>query len=240
MRHPAFSIRHIMATGSAKRTFLFSFLAGAVLVVAVAAIYPLPRHERFASQIEVLTNGGRGEDFQIRWPQDRIDIDTPPAGIVVGNTAGLAVLPDGAAGPAAAEIFRLRDAGGNVIGLASRLTARMPGRAGRDRSVSNWLLLIPSRGSLLLSQENGADMGPVKTAAGWVAAADAPGFWSTGSRYRISAGPAPGGRGRVVSGTGEFARLDGDYSEVWELGELGVDQRSQGTIQLSTVTARRQ
>jgi len=221
-----------------KRTFVFSFLVGVALTVAIAALFPLPSHERFVSQIEVLTNGGRGEEFQIRWPQDRLALDADSTRMQMGETAGLVVMPGAAAGPAAVELFRLRDVRGNVIGLASRLTAPMPSRRGGRQSVSNWTLVIPSRGSLLLSQENGADMGPVSREGSWVAAADAPGFWATGSRYRISAGPAPGGRGRVVEGSGEFAGLSGDYSEVWELEELGTDQRSEGLIKLSTLTAR--
>ncbi len=224
--------------GRLKRTFLFSFLAGIALTVAVAALFPLPRHERFVSQIESLTNGGRGEEFQIRWPQDRLGLDSDSTRTQMGETAGLVVMPGDVSGPAAVELFRLRDVQGNVIGLASRLTAPMPGRRGGMQSVSNWTLAIPSRGSLLLTQENGADMGPVNRGGSWVAAADAPGFWATGSRYRISAGPAPGGRGRVIDGSGEFAGLSGDYSEVWELEELGTDQRSEGLIRLSTLTTR--
>ncbi|MGI9330079.1 MAG: hypothetical protein ACR2QB_05130 [Gammaproteobacteria bacterium] len=221
-----------------KRTFLFSFLAGIVLTVALAALFPLPRHERFVSHIEALNNGGRGEEFQIRWPQDRLNLDSESTRLQLGDTAGLVVMAGDVAGPAAVELFRLRDVQGSVIGLASRLTAPMPGRRGGMQSVSNWTLAIPSRGSLLLSQENGADMGPVRRGGGWVAAADAPDFWATGNRYRISAGPAPGGRGRVLKGSGEFAGLSGDYSEVWELKNSGADERSEGLIKLSTLTTR--
>jgi len=42
----------------------------------------------------------------------------------------------------------------------------------------------------------------------------------------------------VLGGTGEFRSLTGDYSEVWELEELAANQRSEGTILLTTVTAR--
>ena len=131
------------AAGVVKRTFIFSFLAGVVVMVAVAALFPLPRHERFPSEIEVLNNGGRGEDFQIRWPQDRLGLDLAPAQTELGKTPGMVVLSGSTAGPAVAELFRLRDVQGNVIGIASRLTASMPGRRGGARSVSNWTLSIP-------------------------------------------------------------------------------------------------
>lgn len=220
------------------RTFLFSFLAGAALILAAAAIFPLPAHERFPSRIEVLTNGGRSESFVIHWPEDRLQLTGELDGAALNQADGVAVLAPRRRPPASAEVFRLRDAEDRVIGIATRLTGRMPGRRGRERSASSWTLMIPSRGILMLTQNNGANVGPVRVGGRWLAAVDSPGFWATGSRYRISAGPAPGGRGRVLSGTGEFRSLTGEYSEVWELEELAANQRSQGTILLNTVTAR--
>lgn len=207
-------------------------------MLAAAAIFPLPVHERFPSRIEVLTNGGRSESFVIHWPADRLQLPGELDGAAVNEADGVAVLAPRRRGPAAAEAFRLRDSEDRVIGIASRLTASLPGRRGRERSASSWTLLIPSRGILMLTQDNGANVGPVKVGGRWLAAVDSPGFWATGSRYRISAGPAAGGRGRVLGGTGEFESLTGEYSEVWELEELAANQRSEGTILLSTVTSR--
>jgi hypothetical protein len=220
------------------RIFLLSFVAGVALLLIAAALFPLPVHERFASRIEVLTNGGRAETFVIRWPGDRLVLDGELPGALVNRDDGVVALAPAGKAPAGAEAFRLRDVNGQVIGLATRVTATMPGDRGRNASITNWTLLIPSRGALLMSQENGADVGPVRVGGAWLAAVDAPGFWATGSRYRISAGPAAGGRGRVLGGTGEFASLRGDYGEVWELEELAANQRSEGTIQLSTVLVR--
>jgi hypothetical protein len=207
-------------------------------MLAAAAIFPLPDHERFPSRIEVLTNGGRSEAFVIHWPEDRLQLTGELEGAAVNETDGVAVLAPPRRRPASAEVFRLRDAQDQVIGIASRLTGRMPGRRGRERSSSSWTLMIPSRGILMLTQDNGANVGPVKVGGRWVAAVDSPGFWATGSRYRISAGPAAGGRGRVLGGTGEFMSLGGEYSEVWELEELAANQRSEGKILLSTVLSR--
>jgi hypothetical protein len=220
------------------RTFLISFVAGVALLLLAAAVFPLPSHDRFASRIEVLTNGGRSETFLIHWPGDRVTLNGELPGAVLGSAGSIAVLPPGGQGAAAAELFRLRDVDDHVIGVATRLTARQPDAGGWVGSVSNWMLMIPSRGLLLMTQENGADVGPVRLGDDWVAAVDSPGFWTTGSRYRISAGPAAGGRGRVLGGSGEFAALAGDYSEVWELEELAANQRSEGTITLATVTVR--
>ena len=207
-------------------------------MLAAAAIFPLPVHERFPSLIEVLTNGGRSESFVIHWPEDRLQLAGELEGATVNEADGIAVLAPRRSRPVATEMFRLRDSEDRVIGIASRLTGRMPGRRGRERSASSWTLMIPSRGILMLTQDNGANVGPVKVGGRWVAAVDSPGFWATGSRYRISAGPAPGGRGRLLGGTGEFQLLVGEYSEVWELEELAANQRSEGTILLTTVSAR--
>jgi hypothetical protein len=220
------------------RTFLLSLLAGAAVALAGAAVFSLPVHERFPSIIKVETNGGRSESFIIHWPEDRLELQGGLDGAAVTPEDGIAVLAPRGSSLAATELFRLRDVDDRVIGIASRMTGRVPGRRGRERSVSNWTLMIPSRGILLLTQDNGADVGPVTVGGKWVSAVDSPGFWATGSRYRISAGPASGGRGRVLGGTREFASLTGEYSEVWELEELAANQRSQGTIQLSTTTTR--
>ena len=219
---------------SLKRFFLFSFLGGFVLSLIAAALYPLPEQTRFNSSIEVLTNGGRQEDFMIRWPQDRVTL--PAVADRISGIAGLSafVLADGKSA-VSAELFRLRDSTGNVIGLASRMTGH--GSAGpRGVSSSNWILMIPSRGSLLLSQRDSADVGPVLIDGRWTLPASTRAFWNAGTRYRITAGPAPGGRGKVLKGTGEFARLAGTYTETWELEELTAKGATEGQILLSTVT----
>lgn len=218
-----------------KRAFFFSFVAGLALVAAAAAVYPLPKHERYLSSIEVLTNGGRREDFIIQWPQDRVRLPAVPDGLqaLAGQTAFLL-----ASGPQAAmaELFRLRDVSGNVIGLAARISGQA-GQANVTRS--DWLLLVPSRGSLLLSQQDSGDLGPVRLAGQWRLPAETARFWGRARSRRISAGPLPGGRGRVLRGTGEFRRLAGSYSETWELQEVLADGGTRGRIHLSTITEAR-
>ena len=186
-----------------------------------------------------MTGGGRQEDFIIRWPQDRIPVPENAVSDTPVGTVGTMVLRNPGGELAGAELFRLRDVDGNVIGIASRVTARVTGQRVPSASVSNWMLLIPSRGGLLLSQENSADVGPVRIAdAGgrYVAPAEQANFWSRGSRYRITAGPAREGQGKVVRGTGEFKALVGTYTEIWELEEVGTDGTTEGRVALSTVT----
>jgi hypothetical protein len=224
-----------------KRLFFLSFGVGLAASVAAAWLFPLPQHDRFRSRIEVLTNGGRQESFVIRWPQDRITLPAALAGTDSARSAGTLILASAdQSSLSAAELFRLRDVDGNVIGLASRLTGRVPGQRVSTASVSNWMLLIPSRGTLLMTQENSADTGPVATSGGYVMPADVARFWAPGSRFRITAGPAAGAQGRVLSGTDEFKGLTGSYTELWELEEVAVDGRTEGRISLMTVISARE
>lgn len=221
------------------RLFFATFLVGLALTAVVAGVWPLPEHPRIRSQIDVIQGGGRQEEFVIRWPQDRIAL---PAGQTVGEptgTTGTTVFRARDGEVASAELFRLRDVDGSVIGIASRMTARVTGQRVPTASASNWMLLIPSRGSLLLTQENSADVGPAWNADGgalYIAPAETASFWSRGERYRITAGPAREGQGKVVRGTEEFSGLVGTYTEIWELEEVAEDQTTKGRIVLTTVT----
>jgi hypothetical protein len=217
------------------KLFLLGFVAGVVLIMAGAGLYPLPDHERFRSNIEVLTNGGRQESFLIRWPQDRIALPAALKGTSPVVTGGGVVLDPGG-NPAVIEMFRLRDADGNVIGIASRATGRMPGQRVAAASATNWMLSIPSRGTLLMAQENSADILPMRVEDGYALPAETTEFWAPGTRYRITAGPAPEGRGRILRGTNEFASLTGSYTELWELEEVAADGHTSGRITLSTIT----
>ena len=216
------------------RLFFLSLLAGIALTVTAAVLLPLPRNERLPSSIEVLTNGGRQESFIIHWPQDRVALPGQLPGTEPVVTGGALVMAD-TDSPVSIELFRVRDSAERVIGLASRTTARLPGQRLAAASVSNWIVMIPSRGTLLLSQENSADLSARPTADGYVLPAETASFWSPGSRYRITAGPAPGGRGRIVQGSEEFEGLEGSFNEIWELRELTADGRTEGRITLVTV-----
>jgi len=223
------------------RTFWGAFAGGVILAVLAAGLPGLPEHYRFRSLIDVQTNGGRAETFVIRWPQDRLEL---PGDLVVGDritratTHGMMVLDDAAGRRLSAELFRLRDRDGNVIGLAGRMSSAEPGA---QVSASDWLLVIPSRGSLALTQSDARDLTVRRVDDGATvsarAAADAPGFWAAGRRYRMSAGPLARA-GRMVSGSDEFAGLQGRYTETWELAEIAADGASRGRIVLETVLQR--
>lgn len=223
------------------RMFWGAFAGGVIVAVLAAGLPGLPEHHRFRSLIDVQTNGGRSETFVIRWPQDRLDL---PGELVVGDRVtravaqGMMVLDDAAGRRLSAELFRLRDRDGNVIGLAGRMSSAAPGAAA---SSSDWLLVIPARGSLALTQADARDLTVRRVDDGQAvyarAAADVPGFWAAGRRYRMSTGPLAGA-GRVVHGSDEFAGLEGRFTESWELEEIAADGATRGRIVLDTLLQR--
>ena len=202
--------------------------------MAIGAVIPLPQHPRLRSLSSVLNNGGRQEDFLIRWPEDRLAVPVTTDRRLIAD--GGIVMLMGSSGPVvAAELFRVRDAAGTVVGIASRTTSVATARDGRIAEGSDWIIFLPSRGSLYLSQANGLDVMPRARAgvAGYAPAQEAPGSWGSARRRVITSGPAPDGRGRIVRGTDEFEGLTGTYEEAWEAGDAGKGATS-GRIMLST------
>ncbi|MEO8223392.1 MAG: hypothetical protein ABI661_01195 [Gammaproteobacteria bacterium] len=229
-----------------KRSFIVAFVAGVAVVAVVATVWPLPRHVRYSSLITVPPDGGRQEDFVIRWPEDRIAHPEEQTATLPGIAAvGAAVLEDSAGNRASAELFRLRDTDDNVIGVASRLAGSGGAISDKGRSASNWLLVIPSRGALFLSQSDGLDSTVRERASAdgsvLVAPAQTAAFWTNGPSFRVTATvPTTAGSrttGLVLRGTSEFAGLKGSFTETWNLEEVNVDGSTRGRIVLSTFTA---
>jgi len=228
-----------------KRLFVIAFIAGLLAVALAATFWPLPRHLRYHAITSVPADGGRQEDFIIRWPEDRIARPGDrKAELPAVAAVGAAVLEDSAGRRASAELFRLRDTEDNVIGVAGRLAGTGGAVADAGRSASNWLVVIPSRGALFLAQSDAFDttvrqqLGAAGSVA--LAPAQAAAFWTDGPRIRVTA-PAPAGdgagtTGRVLRGTGEFAGLQGRFTETWDLEEVNADGSTRGRILLTTLT----
>ncbi len=231
-----------------KRLFLVGFVVGVLGVGLAAWFWPLPSHVRERSLITVVPDGGRQEKFVIHWPEDRISLpDTPSApsaDLPAGMAAGATVLENTAGQRVSAEVFRLRDADDNVIGVASRLAGVGGALADPRRSASNWMLVIPGRGALFLAQTDSLDATALQqlTAAGAVtiAPAQTTAFWAGRTRVAVSAlapvAKGPATTGRVVRGTDEFAGLAGRFTEAWTLKKIQADGSTSGRIELSTMT----
>lgn len=228
-----------------KRLFFIAFFAGLLAVVLAASFWPLPQHLRYHSITSVPADGGRLEEFVIHWPDDRIPRrGESRSALPVTSAVGAAVLEDSAGRRVSAELFRLRDAEDNVIGVAGRLAGTGGAIADTGRSASNWLLVIPSRGALFLGQGDVLDTTARETpgAGGNVvlAPAQSAAFWTDRRRIRVTA-PAPAGdgpatTGKVLRGTSEFSGLHGSFTETWHLDEVYADGSTSGRILLSTAT----
>ena len=233
-----------------KRLFIVTFVTGVLIVALAAALWPLPRHQRFKSLTAVPPDGGRQEDFIIHWPEDRIAragevaAELPAAAVV-----GASVLEDSAGRRVSAELFRLRDSEDNVIGVATRVAGTGGAIADPGRSSSNWLLVIPSRGALFLAQTDVLDTTVREQSTAGSIVEFAPGatagFWTDRSPFRVTASsPAMNGSattgsattGKVLRGTNEFTGLEGTFSEVWKLEEVSAAGATRGSILLSTLT----
>jgi len=193
------------------RLFLASFILGLLLTGLAAKFYPFPVSPRVYSQAEVMINGSREETFFIRLPDDRIG--SPRA-------ASTAPFPQRAFSPVGkerilAELFRVRDAEGTIIGLATRMNGTVPGELGEPEPVTDWMLLVPGRGALMMSR------GAIATGAEREFYVDRMGFSFENS-------------GPVVSGTGGFAGLQGFYGEETEIENIDADGQAHGVVRLVT------
>lgn len=188
--------------------FLATFVLGAVATLAGANFYPLPDAPRFRSEAVALANGGREEVFYIRLPGDRL-----------GNPYATAVAPFPTPSFVRqgedyilAELFRVRDSEGRVIGLASKMTGNVAVSEHRVRPNTDWMLMIPSRGALMASTE------------GRPSDAD--------RNYQLDRmGLDIVNSGFIIEGTGDFQGLSGFYME--ETGVDSVDETGQVHGQVS-------
>jgi hypothetical protein len=214
-----------------KIAFWLGLIVGFGGLLAGAHLIPWVAHARLPSQTTVVANGGRAEQFVIRLPADRINGGGgSPSGLRGAQQPGALSLPLALVDqPLLIEHFKLRDSGGNVIGLAARHWSVAEGAAS-----TAWSLLIPSRGGLLLTAP-GEPSGAVDAAllrAGHTAGR----AWDGELEIAVASDRDRGGE--VVGGSDEFEGLSGRYSETWTVTGVGDSGELRGTITLDTITFR--
>lgn len=214
-----------------KTVLLLALILGFGGTLAAAHFAPWLEHARLPSHTSVVANGGRGEQFLIRLPTDRIAATDGEAGGLRARGAGAAMLLPAqfVAEPLLVEHFKMRDSAGSVIGVAARHW-----NGGGAGPTTTWSVLIPSRGALVLSgpgEARGALEGALRT-----------GGYSAGEAWggQIAVPMIGEGEGAVTAGTGEFEGLSGSYTESWTVAAVDEDGRVSGTIELNTITSRPQ
>jgi hypothetical protein len=206
-----------------KTFFGFAVVLGFGGTLAAAHFVPWLSHARLPSHTSVIANGGRSEQFLIRLPADRIAAtDATAGGVRSGTGESAMVLPAKfVAEPLLVEHFKVRDAGGNVIGVAARHWS-----ASASGATTTWSLLIPSRGAMILSAP-GEARGTLESAL------RSAGQRSARSDVKVAMTDEPG---TLTAGTGEFAGLIGSYTETWTV--AGVDEAGDltATVEIGTIT----
>jgi len=206
-----------------KRLLQLGFVIGFAAAAAAAYFLPWISYQRYPSATTAVMNGGRGERFVIRLPNDRIDAATNLASAVgplhqpYAPEAGL----DGVAATAS-EHFKLRDIDGNVIGIATRhLTSDAEGTS------TAWLLTLPARGSIAF----GGRTGPMDRIESALASAGFTPGQPFAGEFSV---PTAAGMSSVHSSR-EFDGIAFNLDVTWFV--TGVDDEGQlrGTIELATV-----
>lgn len=212
-----------------RTAFFAGVLLGFAALLAAAGYLPWLHPERLPSHTTIVANGGRAETFVIRLPADRIvsagGVDTGLRGAPFPSAAAL---PEALRSvPLLVEHFKVRDRDDQVIGVAARHSTSTD-----DTTSTAWLVVIPGRGTMLLTGEGEALRGIDNALA---AAGRRPGETWSGE---VTVGfPRPSAPGRLVSGTREFDRFEGTYSETWTITGVGEAGELKGTVELETVVS---
>lgn len=130
-----------------KKTFILGILLGVGGTAALAYYVPAVDLHREPSHITVRANGGNLELFRIDLPRDRIMVGL--AGDENTLPAELDWPGDIHFGNLQAELFKLRDRDGVVIGVASRLASA----GDATGPFIEWVLHLPARGTLYLAMD---------------------------------------------------------------------------------------
>ena len=210
-----------------KSYFLAGIVLGLLVGVGAARFYPWVDHPRAVSHTTVLQNGGRGEDFLIRFPVDRIvSAGTAGMGLLAKNFPADIEFPEEIADESVlVEHFKLRSVQGDVIGLASRHAS-----VTEDEATTAWALTLPGRGTMrLLGEAEPGTLARGLAAAGRIEGEE----WNGDIQLDMVSDET--GSGRVAGGSHEFAGLAGTYAENWLISGVNQAGELRGTIELHTV-----
>lgn len=143
------------------KTFFIGVVLGLLAAAGVLYAVPAVDQKREASIVTVAPNGGNTEVFHSRIPMDQIlQGDPRQAGSV---PPGLEWPSDEILANVRAELFKIRNAQGVIVGVAARTAAKTD-----DTDVIDWVLHLPARGSLFVNmdvtpREGGFRLGQIRS-----------------------------------------------------------------------------
>ncbi len=218
----------------------FGFAAAGALVALLAFAnlpgYANPRIDPVRSEGP---DGTVQESFFFRSPEDGIAVTHGgrlPLGIA---PPGVAALSDPAIERGFALLLNMHDANARIIGFAVELEVHPEAdMLAQDlRWDTEWLLVIPGRGTLILhQQEHSGELGQKvintmrDTGKDWV------GDWTV----QTTVGPLADGRGLILGGTEEFEGASGSFVEIDHLTRYSVDGVMYGDFELRVAMEKQQ
>jgi hypothetical protein len=122
------------------------------------------------------------------------------------------LLTDPALKSGVAFLHKIRDASGNVVGFATQLEdIKLEDGKFSGLTDTAWTVMIHGRGSLFLFETE--DSRKLSVLVSKIPKTDVP-IQLEGPVVTTTSGPAKGGRGIIIGGTGEFAGAKGTFVEI--------------------------
>ena len=153
------------------------------------------------------------ESFFARVPDDVIAISHGGGGPIALFPADIPTLHESGIDNGVAILTKFRNSAGEIVGFGAQLEVILAGdvAAGDRLQATNWILVIPGRGTLYHSElEELGDFGTQVIQPVLATGRD----WE-GTFMRVATvGPRPDGRGEITGGTYEFSDLVGSFAEI--------------------------
>lgn len=198
--------------------------AGAALVLIGLYLFPFPHVTRAE---RVLPGFGAGKVLEVYSFEGRIDRPSHLLSITHDGTtpfalqpAGIQLMQEPAIRAGLALITRLRDARGQVVGIATELESGHEDSsllAGKLMTHTTWTAVLPGRGALVLYQVEDNWWLATRIIGPTLLRGEP---WRGSWRNLNTLGPLPNGHGRIVAATGAFAARPGTFVETAEMREF--------------------
>jgi len=213
------------------RRYFTGLIIGALVSLACLAALPGHDNPRIAPLETVRAGGQVEESFFFRSPGDGIAVTHGGSLPLAIGPPGVAPLSEPAIERGFALLVNLRNAQNELVGFAVELEVHPVGDMLAEDLLwdTEWLLVLPGRGILVLhQQEHSGELG--RKVIGHIR--DTGSDWTGDWTVQTTVGPLPSGRGTIIGGTGEFRDARGSFIEIDHLTRYSVDNLMYGDFEL--------